>query len=97
MEIEADGKSVSLILVKQGAEARVFESTFVGKRSIVKKRISKKYRHPSLDSKITLGRLTSEARCMTKARRLGVCTPVLFAVDPALHTLNILSLSRVPL
>lgn len=25
---------------------------------------------------------------MTKARRLGVCTPVLYAVDPLLHTLT---------
>ncbi|PSS14601.1 TP53-regulating kinase [Actinidia chinensis var. chinensis] len=88
MAIMADEKSGSLILVKQGAEARVFESTFVGKRSIVKERFSKKYRHPSLDAKITLRRLNAEARCVTKARRLGVCTPVLFAVDPVLHTLT---------
>ncbi|KAK8554792.1 hypothetical protein V6N13_093765 [Hibiscus sabdariffa] len=30
----------------------------------------------------------AEARCMTKARRLGVSTPVLYAVDPVLHTLT---------
>ncbi|KAL2892841.1 KEOPS complex subunit Bud32 [Bienertia sinuspersici] len=29
-----------------------------------------------------------EARCMTKARKLGVVTPVLFSVDPVLHTLT---------
>lgn len=28
-----------------------------------------------------------EARCMTKARRLGVLTPVLYAVDTVLHSL----------
>lgn len=88
MEITADGKDASLILIKQGAEARVFESTFVGRRSIVKERFSKKYRHPSLDSKLTLKRLNAEARCMTKARRLGVCTPVLYGVDHVLHTLT---------
>ncbi|PSS06368.1 TP53-regulating kinase [Actinidia chinensis var. chinensis] len=87
MEAKVDGKE-GLILVKQGAEARVFESTFVGRRSIVKERFSKKYRHPSLDSKLTLKRLNAEARCMTKARRLGVCTPVLYAVDPVQHTLT---------
>lgn len=32
--------------------------------------------------------LEQEARCMTKARRLGVSTPVLFAVDPLIHTLT---------
>ncbi|KAH1116742.1 hypothetical protein GYH30_046232 [Glycine max] len=30
----------------------------------------------------------AEARCTTKARRLGVWTPVLYAVDPVLHTLT---------
>ncbi|PWZ08988.1 TP53-regulating kinase [Zea mays] len=30
----------------------------------------------------------NEARCMTKARRLGVPTPVLYVVDPVLHTLT---------
>lgn len=88
MEIKEEGKEGSLVLLKQGAEARVFESTFVGRRSIIKERFSKKYRHPSLDSKLTLRRLNSEARCVTKARRLGVYTPVLYAVDPLLHTLT---------
>ncbi|KAL6968286.1 non-specific serine,threonine protein kinase [Sarracenia purpurea var. burkii] len=88
MEIKQDGKEGSLILLKQGAEAKVFQSTFVGRRCIIKERFSKKYRHPSLDSKLTLKRLNAEARCMTKARRLGVCTPVLYAVDPVLHTLT---------
>lgn len=38
---------------------RVFESDFVGRRSIVKERFSKKYRHPSLDAKLTLKRLNA--------------------------------------
>ncbi|GAB2282346.1 hypothetical protein Dimus_016891 [Dionaea muscipula] len=67
---------------------RVFTSTFVGRKSIIKERFSKKYRHPTLDSKLTLKRLNAEARCMTKARRLGVCTPVLYSVDQVLHTLT---------
>ncbi|KAL9811556.1 putative protein kinase STE-STE11 family [Arabidopsis thaliana] len=79
----------SLVLIKQGAEARVFESTFAGRRSIVKERFSKKYRHPILDAKLTLKRLNAEARCMTKARKLGVCTPVLYAVDTLLHSLTL--------
>ncbi|XP_031377953.1 EKC/KEOPS complex subunit bud32 [Punica granatum] len=88
MGIDADGNNGSLILLKQGAEARVFESNFVGRRCIIKERFSKKYRHPSLDSKLTLKRLNAEARCMTKARKLGVLTPALYAVDPVIHTLT---------
>ncbi|KAH0646500.1 hypothetical protein KY284_034384 [Solanum tuberosum] len=30
----------------------------------------------------------AEARCVTKARRLGVATPVLYVVDPVMHTLT---------
>ncbi|XP_058096624.1 uncharacterized protein LOC131242172 isoform X1 [Magnolia sinica] len=89
MEIkEHENEECFNVLLKQGAEARVFESTFLGKRSIVKERFSKKYRHPLLDSKLTLKRLNAEARCMTKARRLGVSTPTLYAMDPVLHTLT---------
>ncbi|KVI03915.1 EKC/KEOPS complex subunit TP53RK [Cynara cardunculus var. scolymus] len=88
MDTEANGEGGSLVLIKQGAEARVFESTFAGRKSVVKERFSKKYRHPTLDSKLTLKRLNAEARCMTKARRLGVSTPVLYAVDPVSHTLT---------
>ncbi|KAL2535423.1 Protein kinase superfamily protein [Forsythia ovata] len=88
MGIKLDEMESSMVLIKQGAEARIFESTFVERRSIVKERFSKKYRHPSLDSKLTLKRLNAEARCMTKARRLGVPTPVLYAVDPLLYTLT---------
>ncbi|KAL5225372.1 hypothetical protein ABZP36_012011 [Zizania latifolia] len=76
------------VLLKQGAEGRVFVSTFVGRKCVIKERFSKKYRHPLLDSKLTLKRLNAEARCMTKARKLGVSTPVLYAMDPLLHTLT---------
>uniref|UniRef100_A0A0D9XJU9 Uncharacterized protein n=1 Tax=Leersia perrieri TaxID=77586 RepID=A0A0D9XJU9_9ORYZ len=76
------------VLLKQGAEGRVFVSTFVRRKCVIKERFSKKYRHPLLDSKLTLKRLNAEARCMTKARKLGVPTPVLYAVDPLLHTLT---------
>ncbi|KAJ8527243.1 hypothetical protein K7X08_029720 [Anisodus acutangulus] len=89
MKIKTNGSDGSLVLIKQGAEARVFESTFVGsRRCIIKERFSKKYRHPTLDSKLTLKRLNAEARCMTKARRFGVVTPALYAVDPVMHTLT---------
>ncbi|KAK6940783.1 Protein kinase domain [Dillenia turbinata] len=88
MEVKTDANDGSRILLKQGAEARVFESKFAGRRSIVKERFSKKYRHPTLDSKLTLKRLNAEARCMAKARRLGVPTPVLYFGDPILHTLT---------
>jgi len=38
---------------------RVFKSDFVGRQAIVKERFPKKYRHPALDSKLTLKRLNA--------------------------------------
>ncbi|KAM6562538.1 hypothetical protein CsatB_022536 [Cannabis sativa] len=67
MAIETDGTNGSLILLKQGAEARIFESAFVGRRSIIKERFSKKYRHPSLDLKLTLKRLNALLRISTRS------------------------------
>ncbi|XP_037407618.1 pentatricopeptide repeat-containing protein At5g61370, mitochondrial-like isoform X2 [Triticum dicoccoides] len=88
MDISQEQQQDFGVLLKQGAEGRVFVSTFVGRKCVIKERFSKKYRHPLLDSKLTLKRLNAEARCMTKARRLGVPTPVLYAVDPLQHTLT---------
>ncbi|GMH42287.1 hypothetical protein BSKO_10206 [Bryopsis sp. KO-2023] len=65
----------------QGAEAKVFEVAFLQRPTIVKQRFSKKYRIPELDKKLTLTRLRQEARCMLRARKLGVLTPVLYLVD----------------
>ena len=44
---------------------RVFESSFAGRRSVVKERFSKKYRHPTLDSKLTLKRLNAVRELFT--------------------------------
>ncbi|KAL3034178.1 hypothetical protein AAZX31_02G178700 [Glycine max] len=58
-------------------------------RCVVKEHFSKKYSHPTLDSKLTLKHLNAQdARCKTKARKLGVCTPMLYIVGPVLHTLT---------
>ncbi|KIZ06718.1 TP53 regulating kinase [Monoraphidium neglectum] len=68
-------------LVSQGAEARVWETTFCGQPCIVKQRFSKKYRHPALDKKLTATRLKQEARSVLRARKAGVPTPVLYFVE----------------
>ncbi|CAI7806053.1 unnamed protein product [Closterium sp. NIES-53] len=44
-------------LISQGAEARVFAATFCGRPAILKQRFEKKYRHPTLDARLTSKRL----------------------------------------
>lgn len=44
-------------LISQGAEARLYTTTFLNRKTIVKERFPKKYRHPQLDQKITQSRV----------------------------------------
>ncbi len=46
-----------------------------------KTRIGKRYRHPSLDSRLIGERTRAEARLISDARRVGVPTPVISMVD----------------
>lgn len=72
-------------LLKQGAEARVYRTKFYTKKTIVKERFSKCYRHPSLDEKLTHRRTTQEVRSMLRCRKAGICTPAVYYVDYTTH------------
>jgi N6-L-threonylcarbamoyladenine synthase/protein kinase Bud32 len=61
----------------QGAEATV---TIEDDR-VVKRRLPREYRHPALDERLRRERTRSEARLTSKARRVGVPTPVVHDVD----------------
>ncbi len=41
----------AMVLLAQGAEARVYETTLCGRPAILKERVVKKYRLPDLDSR----------------------------------------------
>lgn len=58
-------------LLKQGAEARVYRASFLGKPTIVKERFPKRYRHPVLDEKLTHRRTVQEVRSILRCRRAG--------------------------
>ena len=59
-------------LVKQGAEARIYRRTFLGKPTIVKERFPKLYRHPILDEKLTHRRTVQEVRSILRCRKAGM-------------------------
>lgn len=58
-------------LLKQGAEARVYRTEFLGRPTIVKERFPKRYRHPVLDEKLTHRRTVQEVRSILRCRRAG--------------------------
>ncbi|KZX46993.1 bifunctional N(6)-L-threonylcarbamoyladenine synthase/serine/threonine protein kinase [Haloarcula sp. K1] len=62
----------------QGAEATV---RFDGDR-VIKERVPRSYRHPTLDERLRIERTRQEARLTSEARRNGVPTPLVRDVDP---------------
>lgn len=69
------------VLLKQGAEAKVYLVDFLDKQAILKERFRKTYRHPVLDEKITAKRITSEARILAKAYKCSIPVPLLLHVS----------------
>jgi len=70
--------------IAAGAEAVIERS---GGR-IIKRRVSKNYRIPKLDTRIRAARTRSEAKLISGARRCGVPTPIIYDVDTAEHTIT---------
>lgn len=70
-----------LSLIKQGAEAKLYTGTYLGKNVIIKERFLKKYRHPDLDRTLTKERIKGECRAIVKCKALGVRTPTIYLAD----------------
>ncbi|XP_066256406.1 EKC/KEOPS complex subunit TP53RK [Euwallacea similis] len=68
-------------LIKQGAEARLYQGTYLGKQTIAKERFPKKYRHKHLDETITKERIKAETKVIVRCKTLGISTPMIFFVD----------------
>ena len=69
----------------RGAEATVTLTD----GEVVKRRPPKSYRHPTLDERLRRERTVAEARLLSDARKQGVPTPLVRAVDPETATLRL--------
>ena len=78
---------MSSIFVAQGAEAKVYEVDYQGKKAILKQRLVKQYRIRELDSKLNKQRMQREVKCMEKCRKAGVTTPYIYHVDAESHSI----------
>ncbi|KAK6335391.1 serine/threonine-protein kinase bud32 [Orbilia brochopaga] len=76
-------RSIDGTLIKQGAEAHVYKSTFLLPTvpSLIKVRPRKAYRHATLDLRLTKHRCVSEARLLNRCRTMGVPCPAVYFVD----------------
>lgn len=68
-------------LIKQGAEAKLYAGTYLGKPTVIKERFSKSYRHPLLDASLTKERTKSEAKAILKCLLCSIRTPTIYLVD----------------
>lgn len=68
-------------LVRQGAESKLLEGTYLNVPTLIKERFQKKYRHPELDNILTKERIKAESRAIIKCKTIGIRTPTLYLVD----------------
>ena len=77
--------SVPPRLVAQGAEGRLYKTTFLlpDLPCAFKYRPPKPYRHQILDQRLTRQRILAEARILVKCRKEGVLVPGVYSLDEA--------------
>lgn len=68
-------------LIKKGAEADIYLTSWNGNKSILKLREKKDYRNPTLDRKIREHRTIHESSIMSDVKSFGVCSPLVYYVD----------------
>lgn len=69
------------MLIKRGAEANLHLEDWHGRKVIMKRRLSKKYRVPKLDKEIRFHRTLREPQDIHRAKEAGVPTPTILMVD----------------
>lgn len=68
-------------IVYRGAEATLYQTYWLDQKALVKERVPKPYRHPTLDQAIRHQRTKQEAVLVHQAKKAGVRTPLLFKID----------------
>lgn len=68
-------------LIKQGAEAKVFKCSYLGKESVLKERFKKTYRFEKLDEMLTKERTKAELRSLLRCRQAGIHCPAVYFVN----------------
>jgi len=68
-------------VLKHGAEARLYRTTYLGMQAVVKQRQRKKYREKKLDDRIIRERMRAECGFLARAKKAGVRVPVVWKVS----------------
>lgn len=73
--------NMSVEILKQGAEGKLYLGEIHGKPCLVKERFAKHYRHPDLDQHLTKERIRAEVKSIGRCRAIGVKTPEVYHSD----------------
>ena len=68
-------------LLRRGAEAVLYRRKWHDLDVVVKQRVAKRYRVPSLDLKIRQFRTIHESNLLHEAKQTGVMTPLIYSID----------------
>ena len=68
-------------LIKKGAEADIYDTSWQGSAAILKIRKPKNYRNSSLDTQIRRHRTIKESQMLCLAKSYGVSTPLVYFVN----------------
>ncbi len=68
-------------LLKKGAESELYLIDWYGQNAVSKIRVSKKYRHHSIDLILRKHRTLHEARIMSSVKMFGVETPFIYFLN----------------
>lgn len=71
------------MLIKKGAEANLYLEEWHGRKVILKRRLPKGYRLPTLDLEVRNQRTAHEPQIIHEAKEAGVPTPTVYMVDLA--------------
>jgi Kae1-associated kinase Bud32 len=75
------------IVLHEGAEAIVTAGSWLGKRTVLKYRRPRRYRHPDLDRRLTRQRMSVEAKVLSRLSAVGFPSPSLILMDQAQSTI----------
>lgn len=73
----------NMVVHRVGAEAKLDSGTWLGREVVIKQRVVKGYRHPTLDRSLQATRIKNEVRLMFDARKAGIPVPIVYSVDLA--------------
>ena len=68
-------------LIKKGAEADIYQTTWQNSQAILKIRKTKNYRNSILDSKIRKQRTIKESQIISQVKSFGIPAPLVYFVD----------------